>query len=189
MNTIDAVEFIKSNAGILTTSEIADRLGKTPNSVLCMAKRRGISLAVSDQSYTPEEDAFIIENISYLSFEDMATEMSNKHQSRSKDSIRQRASALGISGQHSRKISVFTNTISSRFGEKWTPQDDAYIVLIKRNILDYRSAAHHSGRTVESVRYRYKNIDQDTPEYSLAEKIADKLLHSMKLSLTTNEST
>ena len=189
MKPVDPVDFIKTNAGILTTSEIAERLGKTPNSVLCMAKRRGISLLVNDQSYTPEEDAYIVENISILSFEDMSTIMSTTLQTRSKDSIRQRASALGISGQHARKTSVFTNTSSSKFGEKWMPQDDAYIVLIQRKILDYKSAAHHSGRTVESVRYRYKNIDQDTPEYSFAEKIADKLLHSMKLSLTTNEST
>jgi len=44
--TTAAVKFIVTNAGDLTTRQIASRLGRTPKSISRKADRLGISLAV-----------------------------------------------------------------------------------------------------------------------------------------------
>lgn len=175
MKTIDPIEFITMNAGKLTTAEIAKELGKTPNSVLCIAKRRGISLAVEDLSYTDEEDEFIIEHVDEHSFEDLAILMSRKFKKRSKDSVRQRSATLNLSGEDYQKPPVKSVLLVTRSGQKWTAIDDVQIVLIRHGKTSYEEVAKKLGKTVESVRFHFKKLEPTTPEYQAAEVLAKKL--------------
>lgn len=176
MKTTDSSDFIEANAGTMTTEDIAQKLGKSPNAVRCIAKRRGISLVVEDLSYTYCEDLFIVKHIHKLSYEDMATKMSKRFQIRSKDSIRQRASWLGVAGVWNRKEMVLTKAPSSRHGQPWTVFEDAYIVLVHNRILHYNQAAKHTGRTAESVTYRAKQLSRESKAYAISRVIADELL-------------
>lgn len=176
MKTTHSSDFIEANAGIMTTEDIAEKLGKSQNAVRCIVKRRNISLVVESLSYTYCEGLFIVKHIHKLSYGDMATKMSKRFQTRSKDSIRQRASCLGVAGVGNRKQMVLTKTQSNRYGQPWTLFEDAYIVLVHNHILHYNQAAKYIGRTAESVTYRAKKLSRESKAYAISRVIVDELL-------------
>lgn len=153
---------IKALAGTIKGEEIADQLGVGYSTVKRIARANNISL-VKYLTYGAHDDAIIARNIKKMSYHDIG-----KLLDRSGDSVRMRASLLGLAGKNKRKTVIVSKDAIINPGKdnirdknKWSEKDIAYIVdAINSSNMRYQDLGDKIGRTSEAVRFQYKHFHQ-----------------------------
>lgn len=135
-------DFVRKNAGILHAREIADKLGRTSNSIRIWASSNGVSLRAKNSrldSWKQEETEFLKANAKKMSVHDIAQKLG-----RSVSAVTDRASVEGISLRQKNRL--------------WTDKELEFL-LENAGKLRVQSIAKKLGRSYGSVVAKARDLD------------------------------
>lgn len=160
MNQEDEIAQINALAGKITGKEMATRLQVSYSHIKRIAKANKISLQILNK-YDDGDDLIIAQHINTMSYHDIGVLLK-----RSGDSVRMRASLIGLAGEYNRKSCIDSQGVKKNGPNKstaikWSKEDIQLIVnAINEGGTSYQKLGEKLGRTADAVRFQYKKYHQ-----------------------------
>jgi hypothetical protein len=141
--TNDHIEFLKNNWGVLTTEEIAHKLGRTGNAISGKASKMGLPQINSKSKWTDEEIDLLTSLYNETPIHIIAEKLN-----KSAHSVSQKALRLGLK--------------SNRF---WTNEEEIYL-QDKWGIISIKGIAKSLGKSIQSVKLKAQRMGLGDARFS-----------------------